>query len=89
MAQWMNLHRNNSFVNWTRLPLLCEKSGVILLVLMGLTAGSPGRQSGRQSEKYWQIWKFLKFSTDHIARIFMVFNEGTVLLPMHSVSFFG
>ena len=27
------------FVNWTRLPLLCEKSGAILLVLVGLTAG--------------------------------------------------
>ena len=54
MAQWMNLHRNNSFVNWTQLPLLCEKSGAILLVLVGLMAGSPaGRpevwQAGRQA----------------------------------------
>ena len=40
MAQWMNLHRNDSFVNWTRLPLLCEKSGAIPLVLGGLMAGS-------------------------------------------------
>ena len=32
---------NNSFVNRTQLPLLCEKSGAILLVLVGLTAGSP------------------------------------------------
>ena len=39
MAQWINLHLNNSFVNGTRLPLLCEKSGAILLVLVGLTAG--------------------------------------------------
>ena len=38
MAQWMNLHRNNSFVNWTQLPLLCKKIGAILLVLVGLTA---------------------------------------------------
>ena len=37
MAQWMNLHRNNNFVNQMRLPLLCEKSGAILLVLVGLT----------------------------------------------------
>ena len=34
-----NLHWNNSFVNQTRLPLLCEKSGAILVVLVGLTAG--------------------------------------------------
>ena len=38
-AQWMNLQRNSSFVNQTRFPLLCEKSGAILLVLVGLTAG--------------------------------------------------
>ena len=38
MVQWMNLHRNNSFVNQTQSPLLCEKSGAILLVLVGLTA---------------------------------------------------
>ena len=28
-----------SFVNWTRLPRLCEKLKAILLVLVGLTAG--------------------------------------------------
>ena len=37
MAQWMNLHWNNSFINRMQLPLLCEKSGAILL---GFTAGS-------------------------------------------------
>ena len=35
----MNLQRNSSFINRTRFPLLCEKSGAILLVLVGLTAG--------------------------------------------------
>ena len=35
MVQWINL------VNQTRLPLLCEKSGAILLVLVGLTARRP------------------------------------------------
>ena len=29
---------HNIFINWTRLPLLCEKSGAILLVIVGLTA---------------------------------------------------
>ena len=52
MAQWINLHRNNIFVNWTRLPLLCEKSGAILLVLVGLTAAwQAGRQAGQQSDE--------------------------------------
>ena len=37
-AQWMNLQRNSSFVNRTRFPLLCEKSGAILLVQVGLMA---------------------------------------------------
>ena len=44
----MNLQRNSNFVNWTIFPLLCEKSGAILLVLVGLTAG---RLAGRQSDK--------------------------------------
>ena len=43
MARWMNLHQNNIFVNRMRLPLLCEKSGAILLVLVGRLAG---RQEG-------------------------------------------
>ena len=60
----MNLQRNSSFINWTRFPLLCEKSGAILLVLVGLTAGW---QAGSQM-KFWEILKFTEF------------NEGTVLL---------
>ena len=52
MAQWINLHRNNIIVNWTRLPLLCEKSGAILLVLVGLTAAwQAGSPAGRQSDE--------------------------------------
>ena len=38
-----------SFVNRTQLLLLCEKSGAILLVLVGLTTG---RLAGSQT-KYW------------------------------------
>ena len=41
------------FRNWTQLPLLCENSGAIFLVILGLTAGSlAGWQAGRQT-KYW------------------------------------
>ena len=43
MAQWINLNRNNCFVNRTRLPLFCEISGAVHLTLVGLTAG---RQAG-------------------------------------------
>ena len=75
-AQWMNLQRNSSFVNRIRFPLLCEKSGAILLVLVGLTAGRPAvrRNSGRF--RNFQI----RLSTDRVVRFSMEFNKGTVLL---------
>ena len=39
MAQWINVFRNNSFVNPTRLPLLCRNSRAMALAEPGLTAG--------------------------------------------------
>ena len=42
MAQWINVLRNNGFVNPTRLPLLCEKTGVLAIAEPGLTVGRPG-----------------------------------------------
>ena len=78
MAQWINLHRNNIFINRTRLPLLCEKSGAILLVLVGLTAAwQAGRPAVQQSN---EIRKDLESSTDRIVKNFTPFYEGTVLL---------
>ena len=77
MAQWMNLHQNNSFVNQMRLSLLCEEFGAILLVLMGLTAGRPACNQAKYVPVDFEI---LKFSTDYIIRIFMAFNKDTVLL---------
>ena len=73
----MNLQRNSSFVNRTRFPLFCEKSGAILLVLVGLTAG---RQVGRQSDEILVDSKFSNLSTDRVVRFSMEFNKGTVLL---------
>ena len=35
MAQWIKVH---SFINMTRLPLLCEKSGGLVIVELGLMA---------------------------------------------------
>ena len=46
MGQWINVLRNNDFVNPTRLPLLCEKTGALAIVEPGLTAG---RQAGREA----------------------------------------
>ena len=74
MAQWINLHRNNIFVNRT---LLCEKSGAILLVLVGLTAAW---QAGSQSDEIRENLKNFESSTDRIVRNFLAFYEGTVLL---------
>ena len=37
----MYLDRNQGFVNRMQLPLLCEKSRAILLMLVGLTASRP------------------------------------------------
>ena len=50
MVQWINVLRNNSFVNPTRLLLLCEKTGALAIVEPGLTAG---RQAG--SLAGWQF----------------------------------
>ena len=53
MAQWINVLRNNDFVNPTRLPLLYEKTGALAIVEPGLTAGrqagNTGRQAGREA----------------------------------------
>ena len=49
MAQWINILRNNGFVNPTRLSLLCEKTGTLAIVEPGLTAG---QQAGRPA--VWQ-----------------------------------
>ena len=44
MAQWINVLRNNDFVNPMRLPFLCEKTGALAIVEPGLM---PGQQAGR------------------------------------------
>ena len=49
MAQWINVLRNNSYVNPMRLPLLCEKAGPLAIVEPGLTTGhQSSRPLGRQ-----------------------------------------
>ena len=39
MMQWMNILQNNSFINQTPSPLLYEKTEVLAIVKLGLTAG--------------------------------------------------
>ena len=85
MMQWMNLHRNNSFINRTRLPLLCEKSGTILLVLVGLMAGRLAVRQASSQMKYWEISKFLKFSTDCTIGIFTAFHIYTYIMTLYSL----
>ena len=46
MVQWINVFRNDGFVNPMRLPFLSEKTGALAIVEPGLTAG---RQSSRQA----------------------------------------
>ena len=49
MAQWINVLRNNGFVNPTQLLLLCEKTGALAIVEPGLTTGwEAGRPLGRR-----------------------------------------
>ena len=53
MAQWINVLRNNDFVNPTRLPLLCEKTGALAIVEPGLTARRPlGRRKCCKVRKF-------------------------------------
>ena len=53
MVQWINLNQNNSFVNRTRLPLLCEKSGAIYTPSASGSAGSPAvRPNASKFEKF-------------------------------------
>ena len=58
MAQWINVFRNNSFVNPTRLPLLCRNSGAVALAEPGLTAGwQAGWLADRRNPGKFQIFK--------------------------------
>ena len=58
MAQRINVLRNNSFVNPTRLPLLCSNSRAIALAEPSLTAGwLAGWLADRRNAGKFQIFK--------------------------------
>ena len=78
MAQWINVFRNNRFINLTRLPLLCRNSRAVALAEPGLTAGwLAGWLANRQNVSKFQIFKFI---IDQIFILFAAFNKVTVLL---------
>ena len=58
MAQWINLNQNNRSMLAYQYSVLGEKTGPILLHLVGLMAG---RQASRRNVV--RFLKFLKFST--------------------------
>ena len=55
MAQRMNPHQNNSFVNLTRLPLLYKKSGAMLPVLVDSMTGRQSDIDLKNSLDYLQL----------------------------------
>ena len=52
MAQCINVLQNNDFVNPTRLPLLCEKTGALAIVELGLMAGRQGDETVIKIRKF-------------------------------------
>ena len=76
MMQWINVLRNNSFVNPTRLPLLCRNSRAVALAEPGLTAGW-------LADEMRVNFKFLKFIVDRIFKLFAAFNTVTALLEQY------
>ena len=63
MAQWINVFRNNGFVNLTQLPLLCRNSRAVALAEPGLMAGW---LAGWLIDKMQVNFKILKFIIDRI-----------------------
>ena len=76
MVQWINVLRNNSFINPTRLPLSCKNSRAVALAESGLTAGW-------LADEMRVNLKFLKFVVDQIVELFAVFNTVTALLEQY------
>ena len=84
MAQWINILRNNSFVNPTRLLLLFRNSKAVALAELGLMAGwLVGWLAGWLADEMWVNFKFLKFVVDRIFKLFAAFNTVTALLEQY------
>ena len=82
MAQWVNLNRNNGFVIVHRYSALSEKAGLVLLPLVGLTAGW-------LADEMRVDFEILKFSTGQTICIFASFSIFIIVLSVHFNWFFS
>ena len=76
LAQWIDVLRNNSFLNSTRLPLLCRNSRAVALAQLGLMAGW-------LADEMHVNFNFLKFIVDQNFELFAAFNTVTALLEQY------
>ena len=77
MAQWINVLRNNSFVNPTRLPFLCRIFRAVALAEPGLTAGwLAGWLAGWPADEMRVNFEFLKSIIDQIFKLFCCFYQS-------------
>ena len=84
MVQWIIVLWNNSFVNQTKLPLLCRNSRAIALTQLGLTAGSLAvLQSGRRNTATFRDFKIIML--DKILEIYGRSEKYSVIImvPTH------
>ena len=75
MVQWVNLNRNNRSVIAHRYSALSEKAGLVLLPLVGLTAG----WLADEMRVDFEIFKIL-YTTGQTICIFTSFNIVIILL---------
>ena len=79
MAQWINLNGNNRSVLAHRYSVLGEKTGPILLLLVGLTAG---RQASRQKSQW--VLKFVNsLQVKLFGLLFCYHSNVTTVLKLH------
>ena len=72
MVQWINILRNNSFVNSTQLPLLCRNSRAKALAEPGLMAG---RLAGWLADEMQVNFEFLKLFVDQILNFLLCLTK--------------
>ena len=72
MAQWINVLRNNSFINPTRLPLLCRNFRAVALA-------EPALMAGWLADKMRINFEFLKFIIDQIFIFCCVYQSYSII----------
>ena len=87
MGQWINLNQNNRCVVVSQHLASQEKTGLILLSLVGLMAGcrQAGWQAGRQADEIWVDFEILKFSQIRFYLIKYQCNNTIIVLAKHFI----